>query len=77
MYQTLTLLFEVPFDPVEIRQGASVPDIRLHSKTAISDYMADIVMKALEHPPENRWTTAELMRVGHRARPQPTKRTHA
>lgn len=61
LYQMLTLLVDVPFDPLEVNMGAKVPDVRLHSVTPISDHMAAICMRALQVHPADRWPSAEAM----------------
>lgn len=65
MFQALSLLYDVPFDPIEIRLGATkVPDIRDHAVGAVPEGLARIVMKALRLDPAERWQSALEMQVG-------------
>jgi len=62
LYQMLSLLVDVPFDPVEIVLGrSSVPPLSRHTRTPLSEHMHGIVMRALEVDPSKRWQSAEEM----------------
>lgn len=55
----LSLLVDVPFDPVEIVVNRSVvPPLSLHTQTPLSPEFHAAVMKALEVEPAKRWQTA-------------------
>ncbi len=63
LYQLLTLLVDVPFDPIDLLLSkGTVPPLSLHARThPLSHHMESIVMKALQVDPANRWQTAEEM----------------
>lgn len=58
----LSLLVDVPFDPVELLLSKGrVPDLSLHTRTALSPHMHAIVMRALEVDPNRRFQSADEM----------------
>ena len=60
LYQMLSLLVDVPFDPVEIVVNhTSVPPLSLYTQTPLSPQFHSTIMRALEVDPANRWQTAE------------------
>jgi serine/threonine protein kinase len=63
LYQLLSLLVDVPFDPVELLLSSGcVPPLSLHARTSpLSTEMHDIVMKALQVDPNLRFQSAEEM----------------
>jgi len=62
LYQMLSLLVDVPFDPVELLLSKGrVPDLSLHTRTALSPHMHAIVMRALEVDPNRRFQSADEM----------------
>ena len=62
LYQLLSLLVDVPFDPVDlILSRGVVPPLSQYTQTALSEDMHAIVMKALEVDPAKRWQSAEEM----------------
>lgn len=62
LYQMLSLLVDVPFDPVELLLSKGrVPPLSLHTRTPLSQHMHDIVMRALEVDPNRRFQSADEM----------------
>jgi serine/threonine protein kinase len=61
LYQMVTLLVDVPFDPIEVSLGAEVPHISLYNKSDISHDFQAIIMKAKHKNPSDRCSSAEAM----------------
>lgn len=64
LYQMLSLLVDVPFDPIELvlHPGTSVPSLSLHCVTpGVSDQLIGIVMTSLSFDREHRYATAMAM----------------
>eukprot|EP00455_Lapot_gusevi_P006744 TRINITY_DN12894_c0_g1_i6.p1 TRINITY_DN12894_c0_g1~~TRINITY_DN12894_c0_g1_i6.p1 ORF type:complete len:416 (+),score=47.69 TRINITY_DN12894_c0_g1_i6:72-1319(+) len=77
MYQCVSLLAEMPFDPIQLVLNRGwVPDVALHTKTPLTEPFRQLIMKTLQKNPDDRFQSVREMREAmvrilsqHRAQP--------